>query len=188
MSKMLARAGPILARLPEERPVMVEVGVFTGFMASHLLDRRPDLTWHGVDNWWPSDRQPETYRNTRDMHAHATAGQQAEWKALARKAVGRFGARATLHERASVEAATGFPDGSADMVFLDGRHDYDGVAEDCAAWWRVVRPGGWLSSHDYGNQDPRYSLQVDRAIEDFAAAMDLPFEPDDGCTVWIRKP
>jgi hypothetical protein len=188
MRKMLTRAAPIVARLPAGAPVMVEVGVFTGLMAGYLLQRRPDLQWYGVDNWLPAKEQPAAYRRTEDMHANASAEQQAQWRAQAFRTTESFGRRARIIERGSVEAATEFPDASADLVFVDADHSYDGCAADLRAWWPKVKPGGYLGGHDYGNPDPRFLYGVDPAVDEFAIEVGLPLEADAGHTYFFRKP
>lgn len=38
--------------------------------------------------------------------------------------------------------------GPIDLLFLDGDHTYDGVAEDWRLWSPLVRPGGLVAFHD----------------------------------------
>jgi hypothetical protein len=49
----------------------------------------------------------------------------------------------------SVTAASFFADRSIDWVHLDGRHDYEHVKADIAAWLPKVKVDGWLSGDDY---------------------------------------
>lgn len=49
----------------------------------------------------------------------------------------------------SAEAARLLWHQSATMVFLDGRHDYEGVKRDIEAWKPVVTPGGVLAGDDF---------------------------------------
>lgn len=39
--------------------------------------------------------------------------------------------------------------GGADMVFIDGDHEYEEVKRDIALWRPLVKKGGLLSGHDY---------------------------------------
>lgn len=49
----------------------------------------------------------------------------------------------------SAEAAAGI--GPVALVFVDGDHEYNGVAADIRAWGPLVEPGGLMVFHDYGN-------------------------------------
>jgi predicted O-methyltransferase YrrM len=51
-----------------------------------------------------------------------------------------------------------------DLVFVDGDHHYDEVAFDLEHGWRLVRPGGNLAVHDYGEDTCRDVLA---AVDDF---------------------
>lgn len=52
----------------------------------------------------------------------------------------------------------------ADLVFIDGEHSYKGVARDLRLWSKIVKPGGLLVCHDYG--DPR-QIETSKAISDW---------------------
>ena len=45
-------------------------------------------------------------------------------------------------------------DGSFDVVFLDGMHDFPNVYGDATRWSRKVRPGGVLAGHDFSPEHP----------------------------------
>jgi predicted O-methyltransferase YrrM len=52
-----------------------------------------------------------------------------------------------------------------DMIFIDGRHDYEGVAADIHAWRDVLAPRGILCGHDYGHSDwPGVKKAVDELV------------------------
>lgn len=184
---MFARAGPILRRLPK-KAVLVEVGVFNGLMAEHLLRERPGLTWHGVDNWVPAERQPRAYAATGDVHARLTAEQQLNNRLIAKARVRRFGERAVVHHAHSLRAARLFEPGSVDAVYLDADHSRVAVEADIAAWWPVVRPGGWLGGHDYAHTDPQFSYGVQDAVDAWVARTGLGLELDEGFCWFVGKP
>jgi SAM-dependent methyltransferase len=54
-----------------------------------------------------------------------------------------------VHEMLSVEASKRYADASLDFVFIDADHSYAAVARDIDAWRPKVKPGGWLSGHDF---------------------------------------
>lgn len=47
----------------------------------------------------------------------------------------------------SVDAATLFPDGHFDWVYIDANHMR--AYEDCVAWWGKVKRGGFVMGHDW---------------------------------------
>jgi predicted O-methyltransferase YrrM len=49
----------------------------------------------------------------------------------------------------SAEAAGHVPDGSLDLVYIDGDHTKAAFLADVRAWRPKVRPGGLLAGHDY---------------------------------------
>jgi hypothetical protein len=198
MLKMLARAGPVLARIPRHAQfTIVEVGVNRGQLAERLLEQRPQLTWHGVDPWWDAAaNSSDAYRRTADGHAIQPLGVSERCLRETRTRVAPFGARATVHRMPSLVAAAAFMRESIDACFIDGAHDYDSVRADIEAWWPVVRPGGFMSGDDYRHPDPRFDFSgVDRAVDEFAARTGLPVEFDEedgggiplGAVWFIRK-
>ncbi len=54
----------------------------------------------------------------------------------------------------SVVASRSLEDGSLDLVFLDGAHDYHSVTADIRAWRPKVKPSGILAGHDYCDSWP----------------------------------
>jgi predicted O-methyltransferase YrrM len=50
----------------------------------------------------------------------------------------------------SAAAATGFADGSIDMVFVDADHSYPAIRADLLAWAPKLKPGGLMCGHDWG--------------------------------------
>jgi len=62
----------------------------------------------------------------------------------------------------SNEACKLFKNGSLDMVFIDGSHDYDSVIEDIKCWEPLIRKGGIISGHDYRG----IAWDVNKAVND----------------------
>lgn len=183
--RALVERGDAVLELLEPGAVMVEVGVHAGDLAKYVLQRRLDVTWHGVDSWLPGELQTEDYRNTGDARAHDDAEAAERFKALARAAIAPHAARATIHEADSLAAAASFEPGSVDLVFVDANHSRAAVLADCLAWWPVVRGGGWLGGHDYLRDE---GFDVNRAVREFAASVGRSHRVGGG-TVWrIRKP
>ena len=78
----------------------------------------------------------------------------------------------------SQQAATRFPDGSIDLVFVDGDHSYEAVKRDLQAWLPKVTKGGILSGHDFTTR-----MGVYRAVDEmFGARVALP-----GGSIWVVR-
>jgi predicted O-methyltransferase YrrM len=142
----------------QDQQSIVEVGVFSGSLSEWILRMLPAATLTMVDRWavcGPSD----------DV---TTPLDQSEWddiRAIATQRVQRFGDRARIIHASSVDAAATVPDGSVDVVFIDADHTHEGCAADIAAWWPKVKPGGYLSGHDWGY--PAVDIGVERAVREF---------------------
>jgi len=185
--KMLARARPIVARLPAGKPTLVEVGVFKGQMAEYLLGRRPELRWWGTDGWVGFMDQPKAYVATGDVHAVMTQPDQDECYRVTKDKLERFGDRATIIRENSPFSAHRFGVESIDMVYLDGDHSREGVEADIKAWWPVVKPWGYLGGHDYQNADRRFNFGVNLAVDQWVASTGYCLELDEGMCWFVRK-
>lgn len=56
----------------------------------------------------------------------------------------------------------------ADIIHIDGGHDYEAVTTDLTQWWQVLRPGGVFIGDDYFENGSIWP-EVFRAINDFLA-------------------
>lgn len=139
--------GELAFVLQEERlKIGVEVGVFRGGFSGWMLSHwKACERYYMVDLWAPQ-------QHYRQMDA-AGLGENLQRMEAARANVARFGAKAVLLRKSSVQAAATFEDGSLDFVYLDARHTYDAVMEDMEAWWPKLRRGGILAGEDYMDAD-----------------------------------
>lgn len=78
----------------------------------------------------------------------------------------------------SVEAAKTLPD--ADMVFIDGGHDYEQVKADIQAW--LPKTKRLICGHDYSLDDPAHAGVV-RAVNELLGA-GVQVKP--GTTIWYK--
>jgi predicted O-methyltransferase YrrM len=62
--------------------------------------------------------------------------------------VGDFPNLGVVRDR-SLNAAPRFHEGEFDLVYIDADHSYAAVEADIRAWAPKVRPGGWITGHDY---------------------------------------
>lgn len=178
------RAQAVLARLPEGDVFGVEIGVFTGAMSRHLL-QRDDLTLCMVDAWKGNG---ESYKgDSGDWHASLTQEKQDAYFQSAKDAVKFATGRVLIIRHDSVTAAAGFMDSSLDFVFIDADHSYEGVKADIEAWLPKLRPGGLLSGHDYDNPDfPKFGVK--RAVDKFCALTGYDLELGENLTWFVRLP
>jgi predicted O-methyltransferase YrrM len=58
----------------------------------------------------------------------------------------------TLAVGASADIAATFPDGTFDVVFIDGDHAYPAVVSDITEWMPTLKAGGLLCGHDFTNK------------------------------------
>jgi len=158
----------LLARLPEEG-VCAEVGTWRGDFAATILGSRRPRQLYLVDPW--------EYR-TEDEYQHASYGGQSEdgqrqLDAMHDSVVDRFraqieGGQVVVKRARSLDAAASFADESLDWVYIDADHAYEGVKRDLEAYFRVVKPGGFIAGDDYGHVDRWFGDGVRQAVDEFA--------------------
>ena len=154
--------------------VIVEVGVWKGqsaiFMANRLRELTLDAVVIGVDTWLGSwdhwtDRKywdelcfDHGYPRLYDKFAANVLSQRLEGH-IVPLPLDSVNARHVVSDRGIV----------ADMIHLDGGHDYDAVLSDLTQWWRVLRDGGVLVCDDY-HPDGEPWPGVKRAVDAFLGA------------------
>ena len=126
--------------------VCVEIGVAYGrsllFLASEFIRLGKKAHLWGFDPY-PTDTKP------------------SPWYAIAMRALI---ANATDEELQMISLARTHPDttsgfGGADLIFIDGAHDFDGVTRDIN--WSV-RQNAWIvAGHDYADYGPGVKQAVD---------------------------
>lgn len=84
----------------------------------------------------------------------------------------------------SATIASYFKNHSLDWVFLDDGHHYNEVRTSAQAWFPKVRPGGWISGHDYGN--PGWP-QVQTAVDELFNAPAGSLASKHGHYVWVKR-
>ena len=62
------------------------------------------------------------------------------------------------------------PDGSLDLVFIDGDHSYEAVSKDLEFWWKKIRIGGMMLGDDYQS----CHLGTTRAVDEFSERKEIP--------------
>lgn len=62
------------------------------------------------------------------------------------------------------------------FVYIDARHNYQGVQQDIKIYSKLIRPGGWLCGHDYQGKFPG----VIKAVDEFKKP-DMVFRDTSWC-------
>jgi predicted O-methyltransferase YrrM len=161
-----AERAQLLELLPKQA-ICAEVGTYRGDFAAVILRALSPRELYLIDAW---EHRPE-YEGA-SYGGHASAGQEG-MDAMYESVVDRFRAaidtRTIFVKRArSVDAAASFSDESLDWVYIDADHSYEGVKRDLEAYYRVVKPGGYLAGDDYGQQDRWFGDGVTQAVDEFA--------------------
>jgi SAM-dependent methyltransferase len=162
----------LLAQLPRGA-VCAEIGTWRGDFAERILESRRPRVLHLIDPW--EHRQEDAYE--RAMFGGGTHDGQAEMDEIHRSVRERFRSnieRGQVHVQRSrsLDAAASFADGSLDWVYIDGDHTYEAVKADLDAYYRAVKPGGFLAGDDYGVPG-WWDDGVTRAVDEFAAKASL---------------
>jgi predicted O-methyltransferase YrrM len=139
-SSRLALWATFLGRITARR--VMEIGVYRGVFAAHLLEMCPSIeTYYMIDPWqhlddWnkPANRDDETFER---IFAEAMA-RTREYEP--RRVVLR-GRTTTVIDR--------IPDGSLDFAYVDGDHTLRGITVDLIRAHEKVRTGGWIAGDDF---------------------------------------
>lgn len=53
-----------------------------------------------------------------------------------------------------------------DWLHIDGDHSYEGISGDILEWFRHIKPGGYISFHDYNDSNwPEVKIVIDIAMK-----------------------
>ena len=128
--------------------VMVEIGVAGAHTSVRLFEQFPNLTMWLVDPY-------EDYQRTR-------ASEMRPLLVMALVNTQAYRDRRKLVIIPSPAAAELVPDGSLDLVFIDGDHTYDGVKADILGWWpKLKSTGSIMCGDDYRSKHAGVIKAVD---------------------------
>jgi hypothetical protein len=158
----------LLARLPKDA-VCAEIGTWRGDFAATILDDRRPRRLYLVDPW--------EYRTQPGYERAIYGGRQNNGQQMMDATYERVLARfrgpidaglVVVRRSRSLDAATAFEDESLDWVYIDADHSYEGVKNDLDAYFRTVKPGGFIAGDDYGQVGSWFEDGVTRAVDEFA--------------------
>ena len=150
----------------------IEIGVYEGATLAQIL-RSPAgqvvQEYYAIDSW---TMHPEWLKRIKTQEA---------WDEIYTKTckfIPEF-PQLRLIKEASPKAASIFPDGFFDFVYIDAAHSYEACKADIEAWQPKVRAGGILGGHDYRGR--RFGVKP-AVLEAFGEG-GVILEP---CTTWIK--
>jgi hypothetical protein len=158
----------LLAQLPTDA-VCAEIGTWRGDFAATILDSRRPRRLYLVDPW--EYRTEAGYE--RAIYGGRKANGQQLMDATYERVLARFrapidGGQVVVQRSRSLDAAAAFDDESLDWVYIDADHSYEGVKNDLDAYFRTVKPGGFIAGDDYGQVGSWFEDGVTRAVDEFA--------------------
>jgi predicted O-methyltransferase YrrM len=113
----------------------VEIGVARSFTLTRILQNTELSEYWAVDPWVSYD--------------FVIGDRWESWYLKACRRMLHFPQLRILRMDSAL-AASMFPDGYFDMVYIDADHRYEFVLLDIKSWLPKVRKGGILGGHDYG--------------------------------------
>lgn len=154
-----------VAILPFVKPeyVGVEIGAFMGWSSALFIEHCAHMLLIDPCREYPENVDKGWFTVAEDLF----------------RTLEPYRGRFTFMPDMSAAAAPGVPD--VDFVFIDGNHAYQFVRQDIELYWPKVRPGGFLSGHDYNQAD------VKRAVNEFFGVLGLPVEHHQDCWL-VHKP
>jgi hypothetical protein len=139
----------------KQNVVGAEVGVFRGYLTKFLLDMTPQIKkYYCIDPWASSEYGWSNKNSDQDWN---------EVFANFKENVSSHLDKIEIMKMLSIDAANIIENKNLDFAFLDGNHRYKFVKEDISLWCLKIKPGGFISGHDYGN--PGHT-EVKKAVDE----------------------
>jgi hypothetical protein len=178
----------ILRRFDGRDFLMAEIGVYNGDTSATLLRELPNLTvlW-GVDPY-ESRQQGDSYYDSGDMIARMPKAELDDVMRRAMLQTESHGPRYRFELGRSLDIVQLFPIELLDAVFIDGDHSHEAVYADSRAWWMVVKPGGVMIWHDFGNNNGKWTMGVEPAVRQFAYDVGGDLQVGTAFVAWMEKP
>lgn len=160
------------------KPAGAEIGVKEGKFTEHMLKTFPTLSMICVDPW---EAQPDTKGEGGETY------EEWDFNAIYDEALNRFDPyanRVGIFRAYSTDEIVlrAIKDESLDFVFIDAMHTEEAVKEDIALWWPKVKPGGFISGHDWQHKFPG----VERAVRSHFSEFDIVLGANSTWMVWKR--
>ena len=161
----LSNRDTIFASLPKGG-VGAEIGVDAGIFSEAILRLANPRLLCLVDSW---AHLPKTTTGS-DPANYDQATKDAFYREVYQKFL--HDGRVRVLRAFSLDAAQLFRDSTFDWVFIDANHLQ--CYQDIQAWWRTVRPGGWIIGHDYVTGGVADFVTVQADVDRWVAETGLP--------------
>ena len=149
------------ARIEETNPdIILEVGSWKGRSAismadicanNSLLSQRTEIvcidTWLGATEFWTDHSDEKRYKSLGLKNGYPSVYYQFLYNVYHEGHASRI----TPFPQTSINAARFLKkkEVQADLIYLDGSHEYEDVKADLEAYWQLLRPGGVMFGDDY---------------------------------------
>lgn len=163
---------------------VVEIGCKEGRLTSFLLSNFPELRIVAIDPWgqvprneaedyteWDFNEIAETFAKNIEPYVD-----RCEHWPLTSAHAGKMLNDPCYRPYSKILDLGNNP--KADLVFIDGAHDYVNVCTDIELWWPVVAEHGFLTGHDYQHKFPG----VHEAVAQHFDLLNVAVMPD---SVWV---
>jgi len=139
----------------------VEVGVKLGENAANILQNLDIELLMLVDPW-------VSYTNYSLEEKKVGYNKQEVMDSWKKEVYAKFSLekRVTIFPHSSKFVASMIlPKAQIDFVYIDAKHTYDSVLEDCKLWYPLIKTDGILCGHDWNNKES--GDQIKKAINEF---------------------
>lgn len=145
-------------------PIIAEIGVFKGDFTSYMIQTLCPSKIYAIDPWTPGDIV------SGDQNGNNVVSYNAEYLYDFVKNRFKHDERVHLIRKFSTDVIE-IPEGSLDLLYIDGDHTFEGVSRDLILGLSWVKYGGWICGHDFDMNPEKaqhhYDFGVKKAVEEF---------------------
>jgi hypothetical protein len=128
---------------PKKLDSVVELGVALGDFSTALIERYQPNIFYAIDLFTLHEYASLWDRDTAQIFKGRTHAEVYAERML------NYRDRMAIQQGDGADELAKLPDGSIDLIYIDGSHSYDNVVRDGAAARKKIRPGGILIFNDY---------------------------------------
>ena len=153
-------------RILPKRSVGVELGVFKGEFAKHILQIVRPKELHLIDPWWKV--YGERYPDWEDYTDFGRLKTRDAFEA-AKKIIEKFDRKkvSVIHIEDDLEYLEKADDNYFDWAYLDTTHKYRHTMKELELLRYKIKDGGMIVGHDYANNPDHIHYGVYKAVNEF---------------------